>query len=71
MAWTGQTRARAKINLTLHITRRRDDGYHDLESLVAFAGLGDELQLVENKQLSLVITGPEAAHLNDLSLIHI
>jgi len=71
MAWTGQTRARAKINLTLHITRRRDDGYHDLESLVAFAGLGDELQLVENKQLSLVITGPEAAHLNDSSDNHI
>ncbi len=71
MAWTGQTRARAKINLTLHITRRRDDGYHDLESLVAFAGLGDELQLVENKQLSLVITGPEAAPLNDSSDNHI
>ena len=65
MAWTGQTRARAKINLTLHITRRRDDGYHDLESLVAFAGIGDELQLVEDKHLSLAITGPEAAQLGN------
>ena len=65
MAWTGQTRARAKINLTLHITRRRDDGYHDLESLVAFAGIGDELQLVEGKHLSLAITGPEAAQLGN------
>jgi 4-diphosphocytidyl-2-C-methyl-D-erythritol kinase len=71
MAWTGQTRARAKINLTLHITRRRDDGYHDLESLVAFAGIGDELHLVEGKHLSLAITGPEAALLGDTSDNHI
>ena len=71
MAWTGTTRARAKINLTLHITQRRADGYHDLESLVAFAGIGDELQLVEGKALSLEVTGPEAAHLGDTSDNHI
>lgn len=36
-------RARAKINLTLHVRGRRSDGYHELESLVAFAGIGDAL----------------------------
>ena len=33
--------ARAKINLALHVTGRRDDGYHTLDSLVAFADFGD------------------------------
>ena len=37
------TRAPAKINLTLHILGRRADGYHELESLVAFTGAGDSL----------------------------
>jgi 4-diphosphocytidyl-2-C-methyl-D-erythritol kinase len=36
-------RARAKINLTLHVRGRRADGYHDLESLVVFAGVSDAL----------------------------
>jgi 4-diphosphocytidyl-2-C-methyl-D-erythritol kinase len=36
-------RAPAKVNLTLAVRRRRGDGYHDLESLVVFAGTGDEL----------------------------
>jgi 4-diphosphocytidyl-2-C-methyl-D-erythritol kinase len=71
MAWVGSSRARAKINLTLHITQRREDGYHTLESLVAFAGFGDELELIEGKSLSLTITGPEASHLGDASDNHI
>jgi 4-diphosphocytidyl-2-C-methyl-D-erythritol kinase len=63
MAWTSATRARAKINLTLHITDRRDDGYHNLESLVAFADLGDDVVLVAGDHISLTINGPESAGL--------
>src|SRR4051794_31128949 len=55
------TRAPAKINLTLHVLGRRADGYHQLESLVAFAGIGDDLQLVPASRLSLQVAGPTAA----------
>jgi 4-diphosphocytidyl-2-C-methyl-D-erythritol kinase len=51
-------RARAKINLSLHVLGRREDGYHELESLVAFAGAGDELSLMAGDRLSLTISGP-------------
>lgn len=54
-------RAPAKINLTLHVHGRRDDGYHDLESLVAFAGAGDTLTLEPGPDLSLQVSGPTAA----------
>lgn len=53
-------RAPAKINLTLHITGQRDDGYHLLDSIVAFADFGDELQLVEGPQMLLDVSGPFA-----------
>jgi len=36
-------KAPAKVNLTLRVLGRRADGYHDIESLVAFAGVGDVL----------------------------
>ncbi len=45
--------ARAKVNLTLHIRGRRDDGYHELESLVAFADVGDALTLFPGNVLLL------------------
>ncbi|MCW6507131.1 4-(cytidine 5'-diphospho)-2-C-methyl-D-erythritol kinase [Lichenifustis flavocetrariae] len=54
-------RAPAKINLSLHILGRRDDGYHELESLVAFAGSGDVLSLDPGPALSLTVAGPTAA----------
>jgi 4-diphosphocytidyl-2-C-methyl-D-erythritol kinase len=57
------TRARAKINLSLRVIGRREDGYHALESLVAFAGIGDELRLVPGEALALGISGPMAAGL--------
>ena len=54
-------RAPAKINLTLHIVGRRDDGYHALESLVVFSRSGDTLTLVPGSVLDLTIDGPTAA----------
>lgn len=54
------TRAPAKINLTLHVLGRRADGYHELESLVAFSGAGDTLSLAPGEPLSLQIAGPTA-----------
>lgn len=54
-------RAPAKVNLTLHVVGRRGDGYHDLESLVAFAGTGDALALDPGEGLRLTVTGPTAA----------
>lgn len=54
------TRAPAKINLTLHILGRRDDGYHELESLVAFTGGGDTLRFSPGEVLALDVDGPTA-----------
>lgn len=63
MALPLTTRARAKVNLDLRVLGRRDDGYHELESLVAFAGIGDELTLDPDGPLSLSIAGPRATGL--------
>jgi 4-diphosphocytidyl-2-C-methyl-D-erythritol kinase len=53
--------APAKVNLTLRVLRRRADGYHDLESLVAFADFGDRLSLSRGGELKLTVHGPSAA----------
>lgn len=50
--------APAKINLFLHVTGRRSDGYHLLESLFAFTRSGDEITVMPAKSLSLEIEGP-------------
>jgi 4-diphosphocytidyl-2-C-methyl-D-erythritol kinase len=50
--------AYAKINLALHVRRRRADGYHDLETLFAFCADGDELAVAPADDLSLTIEGP-------------
>jgi 4-diphosphocytidyl-2-C-methyl-D-erythritol kinase len=55
--------AAAKVNLFLHVTGRRDDGYHLLDSLVVFAGIGDVLHAEPASKLSLSITGPFGAAL--------
>lgn len=64
MALPLTTRARAKVNLDLRVLGRREDGYHELESLVAFAGVGDELTLEPDAPLSLSLAGPRAAGLS-------
>jgi 4-diphosphocytidyl-2-C-methyl-D-erythritol kinase len=51
---------RAKVNLTLRVVGRRVDGYHDLESVVAFADCADRLTLTSGPELSLKTTGPLA-----------
>ena len=53
-------RAPAKLNLTLRVIGRRVDGYHELESLVAFAGLCDWLGFEPGEDLSLEVFGPRA-----------
>ena len=53
--------APAKINLTLRVLGRRADGYHELESLVAFAGLADTLTLQPGGEPALAVAGPFAA----------
>jgi 4-diphosphocytidyl-2-C-methyl-D-erythritol kinase len=52
--------ARAKVNLTLRVVGRRVDGYHDLESMVAFADCADRLSLTPGSKLNLTTTGPLA-----------
>jgi 4-diphosphocytidyl-2-C-methyl-D-erythritol kinase len=52
---------RAKVNLSLRVVGRRVDGYHDLESVVAFADCADRLTLTTGPELSLTCTGPLAA----------
>ncbi|WP_265500169.1 4-(cytidine 5'-diphospho)-2-C-methyl-D-erythritol kinase [Paracoccus beibuensis] len=54
--------APAKLNLALHVTGRRDDGYHLLDSLVCFAAAGDVVRVAPGP-LSLRIDGPFAAGL--------
>lgn len=56
--------APAKVNLTLHVTGRRADGYHLLDSLVVFAGVGDRVSADLSDALSLEVTGPMAAGLS-------
>lgn len=53
--------APAKVNLTLHVTGQRADGYHLLDSLVVFAEVGDQLHFSPSTSLSLNVTGPMAA----------
>jgi 4-diphosphocytidyl-2-C-methyl-D-erythritol kinase len=53
--------APAKINLFLHVTAKRDDGMHLLDSLVAFADIGDELKIEPAAAFSFKVKGPFAS----------
>lgn len=55
--------APAKLNLALHVRRRRADGYHELETLFAFLTDGDELIVERATKPSFTVTGPFAAAL--------
>ena len=57
--------APAKVNLTLRVVGRRVDGYHELESLVAFADLCDGLSFTPGGELALSVRGPSAAQAGD------
>src|SRR5262252_3311492 len=59
--------APAKVNLTLRILGRRADGYHDLESLVVFARLADQVTLTLDTPLALDVDGPTAAAAGDVA----
>lgn len=61
-------RAPAKVNLSLRVLGRRADGYHELASLVAFAGAADRLSLQPGDELMLTLTGPGAAELDKAGL---
>jgi 4-diphosphocytidyl-2-C-methyl-D-erythritol kinase len=55
--------APAKLNLYLHVVGRRPDGYHALDSLAVFLGVGDEVAARPADELALTVTGPFAAAL--------
>jgi len=57
----GAEKAPAKVNLTLRVIGRRADGYHEIESLVAFADVGDALTFSPGGALALSVAGPTAA----------
>ena len=55
-----EARAPAKVNLTLRVLGRRPDGFHELESLVVFADVGDQLSLAPADDFSLAVEGTTA-----------
>jgi 4-diphosphocytidyl-2-C-methyl-D-erythritol kinase len=61
--------AKAKLNLTLQVMGRRADGYHELASLVAFATLGDIVELQPGSALDLVVEGQFAKALSRGNLV--
>jgi len=61
--------ARAKVNLTLKVVGRRPDGYHDLESLVTFAAVGDRLTLSPGEPAGVVVEGPFATAIDGINLL--
>jgi 4-diphosphocytidyl-2-C-methyl-D-erythritol kinase len=62
---SARARAPAKINLYLHLTGRRPDGYHLLDSLVVFADIADEVALAPAERLAVSAEGPFAGALPD------
>jgi 4-diphosphocytidyl-2-C-methyl-D-erythritol kinase len=59
--------APAKVNLTLRVLGRRPDGYHELESPVVFAAVGDALSFTPGPDLTLEVRGPTAVAAGDFA----
>lgn len=57
---TAKALAPAKVNLTLHVTGQREDGYHLLDSLVVFADIGDRISVTRTSDARLNVAGPLA-----------
>ncbi|GGF69253.1 4-diphosphocytidyl-2-C-methyl-D-erythritol kinase [Terasakiella brassicae] len=56
--------AYAKVNLYLHVCGRRENGYHELDSLIVFAQTGDLLHVEAADRLSLDVVGPMASYID-------
>jgi 4-diphosphocytidyl-2-C-methyl-D-erythritol kinase len=63
--WSVKETAYAKINLALHVRRRRDDGYHELETLFAFVDAGDVLTAKASDEDRVTTLGPFASGIED------
>ncbi|MCI5061048.1 MAG: 4-(cytidine 5'-diphospho)-2-C-methyl-D-erythritol kinase [Alphaproteobacteria bacterium] len=61
--------APAKINLNLHVTARREDGYHTLQSFVVFADLADEIEISPASEFSFEIDGLFAGVLEERAML--
>jgi 4-diphosphocytidyl-2-C-methyl-D-erythritol kinase len=61
--------ARAKVNLTLSVLGRRSDGYHDIESLVTFADIGDQVTFLPGPDCRVRTSGPFAADIEGPNLL--
>ena len=63
--------AKAKINFYLHVTGKRADNYHLLDSLIAFCNLGDKLEVISGDEITVTVTGEfaEAVPAKDNSVI--
>lgn len=60
--------ARAKVNLTLRVLGRRADGYHEIDSLVAFADIGDRIEFDTEGEIGVETTGPFASAIDGPNL---
>ncbi len=56
-----KTLAPAQVNLTYHVTSHRDDGRHEVDSLVVFADTGDQLTATSANEMTFRVSGPFAA----------
>jgi len=69
LTMTFRETARAKVNLTLSVLGRRADRYHEIESLVAFAEIGDRLLLTPGHECRVTVSGPFAGDIDGPNLL--